>query len=217
MASSGTYAYAPEVAEFVDEAFERCLIDPATLTGRHLRSARRSLNLMFVDWANDGVRLFMLDEQTQALADGDPSYAPATGTLTIFDAFVRRSGIDTPVYRISREEYAAIPDKTLEGLPTQLFFDRKAGFYYLWNVPENSTDVLHYWRVRRQQDVTAGSETPDVSYLWFEALAAGLAERLALKFATDRHDKLKTEAALAFVRARTEDRERTDTVMEAGI
>jgi hypothetical protein len=217
MASSGTYAYAPDIAEFSDEAWERCGVDPATLTGRHLRSARRSLNLLFVDWANEGVRLFAVDEQTQVLTDGDPSYAPATGTVVILEAFVRRAGIDTPVTKISREDYAAIPDKTLEGLPTQLFYDRKAGFYYLWNVPENSTDELHYWRMRRIQDVTAATETPDVPYQWFEALAAGLAAKLAVKFATDRLDKLTQLASVAFMNARREDRERADTTMEAGI
>ena len=210
MASSGTYALDFEVAELVEESFERCGIDPATLTMRHARSARRSLNLLFSLWATKEVRLFTVDEQTQTLTDGDASYTAASGTLVILESVVRRSSVDTPVHLITREQYHMIPNKTAEGLPTQLFFDRKAGTYYLWNTPENSTDVLRYWRMRRIQDVSTAAETMDVPYVWFEATAAGLAEFLSLKYAIDRHDKLKGLAEQAFGIAQTFSRERAD-------
>lgn len=129
---------------------------------------------------------------------------------------MRRSSIDTPVHRISREQYADIPDKTQEGLPDQIFHDRKANLYYLWMVPENSTDVLHYWRVRRMQDVTAAQETADLNYLWFEALASGLAAKLALKYAPARLSMLESAAEAAYLRAKTGERERADTTMEPG-
>lgn len=213
MASSGTYTYAPEIEEFVSEAFERCGIDPVVLVARHARSARRSLNLMFADWANRGVHLFAVDEQTQAATAALAYYTAASGTLAILEAFVRRSSQDTAVRKISREEYFGIPDKTVQGLPTQLYFDRKTGLYYLWHVPENSTDVVHYARLRRLQDVTTGAETPDVPYRWYEALAAGLAAKLALKFAPDRLATLTGLAEDAFKAAKREDRERADTEM----
>lgn len=211
MASSGTYAYAPDIAEFVDEAFERAGIDPATLTGKHLRSARRSLNLMFAEWANRSVHLFAIDEQTQTVTQGLESYTATTGTLAMLEVVVRRSGVDTPVHRISRADYHAIPNKTKQGLPTQLYFDRKTGTYKLWNVPENSTDVIRYYRLRQLQDVTAGQETPDVPYRWYEALAAGLAAKVSLKFNKQVYGMLKAEAEEKFAQAKLEDRERVDT------
>ena len=131
MATSGTYAWAPDVAEFQDEAWERVGIDPQTLVSKHLRSARMSLNLLFVDWATKGNHNYAIDEQTQTLTDSDPDYTVATGTLAILGGVIRRSSIDTPVRAISREAYMQIPDKTVEGLPSVVFFDRKALTYYL--------------------------------------------------------------------------------------
>lgn len=215
MASSGTYAYAPDVGDVTEEAFERCGLDPALLVYRHQVSARRSMNLLFADWANKGVQLFAVDEQTTpALVAGTASYTATTGTLQLLDCFIRRDNRDTPVYKMTRDEYAAIPDKTLgQGLPSKIWLDRASGVFYLWQVPENATDVLHYWRLRRLQDVTAGQETPDVVYRYFEALAAGLAAKLAVKFAPDRLSVLKAEAAEALASARLGDVEHADTTM----
>lgn len=211
MASSGTYTWNPETEDIVSEAFERCGVDPATLTMRHPRSARRSLNLLFSQWATKGARLFAIDEQTQTLTDGTVSYTAATGTLAILEGVIRRSGVDTPVHHISREQYHLIPNKTNEGLPSQVYLDRRTGIYYLWNVPENSTDIFRYYRMRRLQDVTTAQETFDVPYHWFEAVASGLAAKLAEKFAPDREAKLIAKAEMRLQEAITEDRERVDT------
>lgn len=208
--SSGTYGYAPDFAEFIDEAFERCGKDPAKLTNSHLVSARRSINLMFADWDADDVRLFAVDEQTQALTASLGYYTLVAATLGLLTCFIRRDGVDTPVTRITREQYAQIPNKFQEGLPTQIFHNRKTGVAYLWSEPENSTDVLHYWRLRELQDVSTSAESPDVPKRAYEALASGLAARLALKFAPDRHDKLMTQADTAFKRMKEGDRERAD-------
>lgn len=211
MTTSSTYAWNPEVAEFCDEAFERVGVDPQTLVAKHLRSARMSLNLLFSEWAARGNHNYAVDEQTQTLTDSDPDYTVATGTLAILGGVIRRSSIDTPVRAISREAYMLIPDKTTEGLPSVVYFDRKSLTYYLWNEPENSTDVFRYWRLRKTQDVTAGSETADVDYFWFEALASGLAAKLAPKYAWDRLAKLEAMAERAFLAAQDADRERTST------
>lgn len=218
MTTSSTYSWNPDVAEFVDESFSRCGIDPQTLVSKHLVSARMSLNLMFAEWAAKGNHNYAVDEQTQTLTDSDPDYTVATGTLAILGGVIRRSSIDTPVRAISREAYMQIPDKTVEGLPSVVFFDRKALTYYLWNEPENSTDVFRYWRLRKTQDVTAAVETMDVDYFWFEALASGLAAKLALKFAPTRFTLLKGLADEAFDAAKYADRERTGTTFDmAGI
>jgi len=217
MATSGTFALAYDIAEFVEESFERCGIPAEKLTARHAVSARRSVNLLFSEWATLRIKLFAVDEQSQLLTDGDPTYTAATGTLAILHAVVRRSGVDTPVRAISREAYHMIPSKTTEGSVTQLFFDRATGIYTLWNVPENSTDTLYYWRLRRLQSVTAAQETPDVPFEWYEALTAGLAAKLALKWAADRFDKLDGLASRAFARADKSQVETADVEFDVGM
>lgn len=216
MASSGTYAYAPDIGEFVDESFERCEVDPSTLTQRHTRSARRSLNLLFSEWATKGWNVFATDEQTQTVTESSASYNVASGTLVILEMIVRRSSLDTPVHPISMDQYHAIPDKTTEGLPSMFFHDRAAGTYKLWNVPENSTDQIRYWRLRRLQDVVTAAETPDVTYWQFEALASGLAAKLALKYKPEKYLLLKEAADNAFALAKRFGRERVDTSLSFG-
>lgn len=215
MATSGTFAFAPEVVDVLDEAFERCGVDPALIGERHLRSSRMSLNLLLIEWANRRVTLYAIDEQTQTLTDGDLDYTAASGTIAILEGVIRRSGSDTPVARIGRAQYHAIPNKTQEGLPTNVYYDRSSGIYRLWQGPENSTDVFRYYRLRRHQDVgTNLSQNADANYLWTDALCAGLAARLALKFAPARLDALERQSEKAFILANGEDRERADVEME---
>ena len=214
MATSGTYAYSLDIAEAVDEAFERCGIDPATVTARHLRSARRSLNLMFADWASRGVHLWAVDQQTQALTQGDADYTVPVGTVGILEMVVRRAGLDTPVWPMARDEYLAIPDKTTQGLPNRFWFERLGGassVIHLWDVPENNTDTLIYYRIRQLQDIVTMAENPDVPYFWNEALVSGLAAKLAEKYAPDRENGLIAKAEMRFRTANTEDRERVPT------
>ena len=218
MATSGTFAYEPSVAEWCDEAFERCGLDPAELTVRHLRSARRSLNLMFSEWPNRGVKLWAVDQVTLDLIDGTAGYNTASGTICILDAVLRRSGVDVQMFPMSRSEYAAIPDKTTEGMPNRFYLDRAitTPTIKLWPVPENSTDDMLYWRVRRLEDVGNPSNTLDVASRWFEPVASGLAAKLAVKFAPARLDKLMALAENSFAIAHREERERGDTQMTMG-
>lgn len=216
MSSSGVYTFAPDYGDFLEEGFERTGLNPAKLTQQHFTSALRSINLLFSSWANEGIHLFTVEEATQALTVSDHDYSVAAGTLAILEAVVRRSGVDTPVHRITREQYHLIPDKTTEGMPSSIYLDRKTGTYFLWQVPENSTDVLRFYRVRQIQSATAGQETPDLPFRWYEALASGLSEYLALKYAPDRHDKLRGLAAAALKSAKAEDRERSDTSFGMG-
>lgn len=211
MPTSGTYNFAPDNVDFIDEAWERCGLDPAKLTGRHFTSAMMSMALLFAHWATKGVKLFQVDEQTQLLTLGDADYTPAVGTLVILEGVIRRASVDTPVARLTREQYHLIPDKTTRGLPNQVWLDRGANTYFLWQVPENSTDVFRYRRVRRIQDPGSGQNTPDIPVWWFEALAAGLAWKLALKFAPAKYQLLIVEAEGSLASAMFEDRERADT------
>jgi len=211
--TSGTYTFSPEISEVFEEAFERCGIDPASITARHSRSARRSLNLLFSGWSNEGPLLWAVDQQTITPVVGTATYNCPDGTVAILEVFVRRDGVDTPVFPMARDEYAAIPDKTTQGLANRVYFDRTITTPTLtfWNVPENITDELIYYRMRQLQDAGAGSNTPDIPYRWQEALTAGVAAKLAEKYAPDREQGLLAKAGVAFKKAKQEDRERTPT------
>ncbi len=215
MATSGTYAFSPEIQELTDEAFERAGVDPETLTGRHLRSARRSMNLIFSNWANESIRLWHIEQETVPLVASTATYNCPTDTIAILEVTVRRDGVETMVSPMARDEYAYLPDKDLEGLPSMYYFDRQTPTptLTLWQVPENSTDELIYYRWRQFQDVTAGSETTDMPYRWLEAFTAALAARLAEKYNPEREGALAKKAFDAFRKAKVEDRERTPTAL----
>lgn len=215
MTTSGTTTFSLTVAEFLDEAWERCGKDPAHLTARHIISARRSMNLLLADWYTDGHKQWKLDLQSQATTVGMASFTPATGTIDIFDMMLRRSGVDTPVVRISRDDYQQIGDKAIQGRPDRFFLDRGTTLTcFLWPTGENATDSLRYYRLARIQDVGAASNTLDLPVYWFEAFAAGVAAKLAEKWAPDKEVGLITKAAAAFKRAKQEDRDRADVSIQ---
>ena len=168
---------------------------------------------MFSAWANEGPHLWAIDQQTITPVVGTATYNCPAGTLALLEIFVRRNGVDTPVFPMSRDELAAIPDKTTRGLANRVYFDRAATTPTLtfWNAPENITDRIIYYRMRQLQDAGAGGNTPDIPYRWQEALTSGIAAKLAEKYAPDREQALVAKAALAFKKANTEDRERTPT------
>lgn len=221
MTTSGTYSFAPKNAEIIDEAFERVGVDPASLTARHLQSAMRSINLMFGDWTNDGAKQWQIDQQTLTLTEGDYDITAPTGTADVLMMVLRRSGTDTLMQPLSREDYLALPDKDIEGRPDRYFVDKQQSsvVIYLWQAPENSTDQIIYYRLRRQQDAGKLVNTPDINPLWHEAMAAGLASRLWLKFGDtgdkQRYTILQTEAKRTFENAKDADRDRAPTIIRA--
>lgn len=213
MTTSLTYAFSPEVQELCDDAFERCGVDPASITARHMRSARRSLNFMFSDWANRGPHLWAVEQAVLPLVAGTATYSAPAGVVAVLEVVVRRDLVDTPVFPMMRDEYLAIPNKTYTGLPNRFWFDRDATqpTITLWNVPENDTDQLVYFYMRQLQDAGAGSNTPDIPYRWQEAIVSGLAAKLAEKYAPDREAALVAKAEARYAIAKQEDRERAPT------
>lgn len=196
MASSGTYAFNPEFADHIDEAFERCGIDPAELKARHIRSAIRSGNLIFADWQNFSHKQHNLAFVSQALTKADQSFNLPVGGYDIFHATVKRSGRETEMYPISRSDYNAITDKTVQGRPDRYFVDRgsfvpSAGSkVFLWQAAENATDTLEIWYLRTQQDVGDMSATLAMSKNYQEAYACAMAYHLCRKYAPSRRRAL---------------------------
>src|SRR5258705_2689841 len=128
----------------------------------------------------------------------------------VMEANIRRAVVDTPVFPISRDMYVRIPKKDQRGLPSNLWYDIATNTIFLWTAPENATDVLYYKRLRRKQDVVTMAENPDVPYVYYEAVCAGMAKHLALKFAPERFDKLEALAEKALVKAQIADQEQVD-------
>lgn len=182
MASSGTYEFNLDIAELIDEAYARCGLE--VRSGEQLRKARRSLDLLLTTWANDQVNLWTLDQTSQDLVDGTASYSLAHPTIDILDAVLNDTdNYDSPMARISMEEYLKRPDKTSEGRPTHYAVERNVSgvTLYLWPVPSDSTYDFLYWRMRYIQDAGVYTNTADVPRQFVPALTSGLAWYIANK------------------------------------
>jgi hypothetical protein len=195
MTTSGTYTYNPSLGELTLYAYNLIGIRNTALAQEHMEAARMASNMMLARWSNQGVNLWAVDLVTVNLVQGQSVYLVDGNTVMILDAYVgiTNSGpeIDRIIMPISRTEYASYPNKTQQGFTTVYWFDRlissdrssgSAGpSITLWPVPDGSSaQVLKYYRVRQIQDseFTSG-QTVEVPYLWLEAFAYGLAERLA--------------------------------------
>ena len=218
MSSSGTYTWDLEVAEALDECFERCGIMPTDIQERHLQSFRRSANLWLQQLTARGPLQFAIDQQSQALSASTASYALATGTIDVLNSsvFVRDSNSDDrPLGRINRADYTmyANKDSTASQGPSVFWVDRTASLIYVW--PALATGggalTLYYNRARRIADIsTTYSQNVDIRAYWLEAFCAGVAEALAVKWAPERLAWLSPLADKAFKIASDEDKDRGD-------
>lgn len=216
MATSGTFIFNPDLAEIVDEAFERCRVDPAKITSRHILSARRSMRFMLADWATKDYNDFRIQQYSFAVTQGTASYTdpdiPAS-ILDVLDAVLRRNGVDTPIIPYSRADFINIPEKTIEGRPDRWFIEkgRDGITATFWPVPENSTDEIVFNAVRKFEDADTASDNADIPYHMYEAFASGLAAKLAEKFAPPEMEQgLVLKAAGAFRDGMNAVRERGD-------
>ena len=214
MTTSGSRDFNLDVGEIIEEAYERCGLE--VRTGYDARTARRSLNLMFAEWANRGLNLWTVKSETLSLTQGTSSYTFTSDDIVdILEVTLRRDGTDFDLQRISRGEYATIPNKTTQG---QYYFDRQiAPIINLWSVPENSTDTIEYYYVRRIQDADALTNTTDMPFRFFPCMVAGLAYYLSLKRAPERIQILKTVYEEEFQRAADEDEGRTPLKLQPSL
>tara|TARA_A100001391_G_scaffold190632_1_gene163308 strand:- start:2678 stop:3346 length:669 start_codon:yes stop_codon:yes gene_type:complete len=216
MATSGSRDFDLDVAEIIEEAYERCGLE--VRTGYDARTARRSLNLMFADWANRGLNLWTVTQATQALTAGTASYTFDTTYTDLLEVVLRRSGTDFQLTRMSRSEYLTIPNKTTQGRPSQYFYDRQVTpQIILWPTPENSTDTLVYYYVRRIEDADALVNTTNAPFRFLPCMVAGLAYYTALKKAPERVQLLKVLYEEEFQRAADEDEDRVALKLQPSI
>ena len=207
MTVSGSKDFELDVADYIEEAFERCGLE--VRTGYDLKTAKRSLNLLFADWANRGLNQWTIAQRSFTVTSGDGDESLGADVIDILSLVVRRDGTDFSLSRISRDEYLSIPTKTTTGRSTQFFVDRQINpVLKLWPLPDNSTDVVLYDALIRIDDADIYTNTTQVPFRFYPALAAGLAYYIALKRAPDRVQMLKTVYEEELNRAMDEDRDR---------
>jgi hypothetical protein len=207
MTTSGSTDFELDVADYIEEAFERCGLE--VRTGYDLKTAKRSLNLMLAEWANRGLNQWTIEQRTFTTTVGDGDIALDSDIIDILSVIVRRSGTDFAIERVSRDEFLNIPNKTAQGRATQFFLDRQiTPNLKIWPTPDNATDVIVYDALTRIQDADTQTNTIEVPFRFYPCLTAGLAYYIALKRSPQRIQVLKAIYEEEFERAMTEDRDR---------
>lgn len=213
MAVSGTKTFELDVAEYIEEAFERCGIE--IRTGYDQRTARRSLNLLLAEWANRGLNQWTIQTSSITLSAGTDTYSMNQYDIDILAAVIRYTdGVgsqnqqDLTIDRISRETYLNIPNKLTQARPVQYFVDRSiTPTIKVWPTPDQ-TYYLVVDKLVRMDDVSSSVNTLQVPFRFYPCLAAGLAYYIAMKKAPDRVQLLKAMYEEEFTRAAAEDRDR---------
>jgi hypothetical protein len=217
MTTSGTTAFNMDFTEIAEEAWERA--GREMRSGYDLRTARRSMNLMTIEWQNRGINMWTIDSGTVNLVKGTSRYALPADTIDLMEHQIRTNSgnastqSDLTISRISVSTYASIPNKLSQGRPIQMYVERLRDEPHVnvWPVPDTNDYVLYYWRMRRIQDAGAGTETADMNFRFFPCLVAGLAYHIAMKVPelVDRVQMLKSVYDEQFDMAASEDREKT--------
>ena len=227
MTTTGTTTFNLDLNDLVEEAFERA--GSELRTGYDLRTARRSLNLLTIEWANRGINLWTIEQGQIPLVTGQVTYNLPVDTIDLLDQVIRTNAgsasnqIDININRISESTYSTIPNKLTQGRPIQVWINRQSGAttptginyptINIWptpNAPDNQY-VFVYWRLRRINDAGNGINTPDIPFRFLPAMVAGLSYYLSVKIpGTDpnRVMGLKADYEQQFQLAADEDREK---------
>ena len=196
MATSGSRDFDLDVAEIIEEAYERCGLE--LRTGYDAKTARRSLNVMFSEWANRGVNLWTVRQATLTVTSGTATYTSSNGLANpmndLLEVALRRSNI---------------PNKSTTGRPSQFFFNRQTSpELIVWPTPVNSTDQVVYYYITRIEDADKLTNNADVPYRFLPCMVSGLAYYLAIKKSPERVQFLKNVYEEEFQRAADEDEDR---------
>lgn len=187
MATSGTTAFDMDFTDIAEEAWERA--GREMRSGYDLRTARRSMNILTIEWQNRGINLWTIDSGTIPLVAGTGQYALPADTVDLLEQVIRTNSgnastqQDLTVNRISPSVYASIPNKLTQGRPIQFWIERlrDAPQVNFWPVPNTNDYVFAYWRLRRIEDAGSGVQTADMNFRFIPALVSGLAYYIATK------------------------------------
>ncbi len=223
--TTSSTAFNLDLNELVEEAFERCGAE--LRSGYDLRTARRSLNLLLLDWANRGINLWTIEQGQEVLVYNQDTYDLPVDTVDLLDHVIRTgtgtNQTDITITRISGSVYSAIPNKNATGRPIQVWVNRQSGAtnalnvvsypqFVVWPKPDNSTTyTLVYWRLRRLQEAGTGINGQDIPFRFLPCMVAGLAYMLSMKLpgAEARVQILKAEYDEQWALAAEEDRDKS--------
>jgi len=223
--TTDTTAFNLDLNTLIEEAFERC--GKELRSGYDFRTARRSLNLLTIEWANRGINLWTIEQGSQVLTYNVGDYDMPVDTIDLLDHVIRTgtgtNQTDINITRISVSTYATIPNKNATGRPIQVWFQRKTGAtdstnvieypqIHVWPKPDNSqTYTFVYWRLRRIQDAGNGINGQDIPFRFLPCMVSGLAYYLSMKMPDvdpARRMELKADYEQQFQLAADEDREK---------
>ena len=204
MATSGTKTFSLDSAAVMEEAYELAGLE--LRTGYDAVTARRSMNIMFSDWANRGVNVWTIAQVSLTMIEGQNNYPLNAYDIDIIDAVIRKTigstVTDFQLSSIGRDEYLNIPTKSTKARPTEYFLDRQATpVLYVWPAPENSTDVFVSNRIQRMDDINASVNDPDLPSRFIAPMVSGLAFYIAVKKNPERVALLKPMYEEDFARA----------------
>jgi len=217
MATSGSRDFQPNVGEWIEEAYERCGLE--LRTAYDARTARRSLNILFADWANRGLNQWTISNVNQTLTEGTDSYSLNDYVIDVLDVVLRRTvnsvATDYQMNQVGRAEYWNIPTKSTKARPTQWFLDKQVTpKIYVWPAPENSTDVIKMNQLLRIEDADGSVNDLQMPFRFYPALVAGLAFYLSQKRAPERMESLKSLYEDEFARALAQDESRASLMIK---
>jgi hypothetical protein len=211
--TSGISTFNLDLAEIFEEAYEQAGIE--LRTGYDVKTARRSLNLLALDWANRGYNLWTVEQSSIALASGVSTYSLPADTIDVAEMVIRTNNTDIAVSRIGMATYATIPTKNTTGRPVQVWVDRQISpRITVWPVPNNNTYTFVYWRMRRINNTgDTGRLYFDIPERFLPCLTSGLAYKIAIKRPElmNRVPMLKEIYEEQWDLAATEDREKVPT------
>ena len=217
MATSGTTTFDLNIDDIIEEAYERCGM--RTNSGHDIKSARRSLNLLFSEWGNRGIHLWKVELNEVALVSGQAEYTVDGQVNDVLEAYISSTATasdnsntqDVSLTKIDRSAYAALPNKLATGQPSQYYVDRQTTpKIYVYQAPDlNTYTTLKFYTINRIEDAGAYTNQADVAYRFLPCMCSGLAYYLAQKRAPDRIQLLKQLYEDESIRALNEDGSRT--------
>ncbi|QGZ17683.1 hypothetical protein HTVC023P_gp54 [Pelagibacter phage HTVC023P] len=217
MATSGTTTFDLNIDDIIEEAYERCGM--RTNSGHDIKSARRSLNLLFSEWGNRGIHLWKVELNEVALVSGQAEYTVDGQVNDVLEAYISSTATasdnsntqDVSLTKIDRSAYAALPNKLATGQPSQYYVDRQTTpKIYVYQAPDlNTYTTLKFYTINRIEDAGAYTNQADVAYRFLPCMCSGLAYYLAQKRAPDRIQLLKQLYEDELIRALNEDGSRT--------
>lgn len=230
MTTTGSSSFNLDLNDLIEEAFERC--GKELRTGYDFRTARRSLNLLTIEWANRGINLWTIEQGQIAMVTGQATYDLPVDTIDLLDQVIRTQPgtvqqTDININRISESTYSTIPNKLATGRPIQVWINRQSGAtnpgvptntvnypqINVWPTPNDpgSQYTFVYWRLRRIQDAGDGVNSQDIPFRFLNCMVAGLAYYLSIKLPDVPQERimgLKQDYEQQFQLAADEDREK---------